>query len=292
MSDGTKIEWSEASWNPIRAAGLEGPDGHSRRIGWHCEILTPGCENCYAAALNKRLGTGLQYLKTERQHARTFVDVVALQWPLRWRRPRRIFVCSMTDLFGEWVSDEMLDRVFAVMARCPQHTFQVLTKRAERMREYFSRPTLWEHRTVPRGQCVANLWLGVSVEDQRRADERIPLLLGTPAAVRWVSYEPALGPVDLEGYLCELECNAALDWAIIGGESGPHARPFNVEWARSVLAQCKAAGVKCFVKQLGAQPFAGVRPFGERLALRDRKGGDPAEWPQDLRVREYPEARA
>jgi protein gp37 len=139
------------------------------------------------------------------------------------------------------------------------------------------------------GWPMKNLWLGVSVEDQKTADERIPLLLQTPAAVRWVSYEPALGPVDFGRYLpsdgygqsCAGE---PINWVVAGGESGPGARPFRTEWARDVIAQCKAAGVPCFVKQLGAH----VIQDGERRIKQDKKGGDMHEWPHDLRVREYP----
>ena len=159
---------------------------------------------------------------------------------------------------------------------------------------------------------LPQIWAGVSVEDQRRADERIPELLATPAAVRWISYEPALGPVDFEQWLHCRSCGytaldrrthldhnrcplptPTLDQIIVGGESGPGARPFNIEWARSVIAQCRAAGVACFVKQLGAQPEHDPLGRGDgrtcRLHFRDSKGGNAAEWPEDLRVREYPE---
>jgi protein gp37 len=245
--------------------------------------------------------------------------------PLRWTRPRRIFVNSMSDLFHERVPDEWIDRVFAVMALAPRHTFQVLTKRPERMRAYMGEGGRQSGRdrlscviregdaiysTLPKSRRpgglydwpLPNLCIGVSVEDQATADARIPLLLQTPAAVRFVSYEPALGPVDLTRAVRALpgSDNCAnipcLDQIIVGGESGPGARPFDVAWARSTIAQCRAAGVACFVKQLGARPMhyatSGVRncDFGDReqLRLRDRKGGDMDEWSPDLRVREMP----
>jgi protein gp37 len=158
------------------------------------------------------------------------------------------------------------------------------------------------------------VWLGVSVEDQRTADERIPVMLTLPAAVRWVSYEPALGPVDFAGEVGgddwlgdrhdDAPGEAGIDWIVVGGESGPGARPFDLAWARSTVAACKAAGTKCFVKQLGAHPVAvpvegpfqkttaGGDPWpAQPLNLRDPKGGDPSEWPEDLRVREWPEVR-
>jgi len=261
--------------------------------------------------------------------------------PLRWTRPRMVFVNSMSDLFHEALTNEQIARVFAVMALAPRHTFQVLTKRAARMRKWFTdgaRPNIavydaaaeivagdWSKmpgdmaKTRSSGGAwwpLPNVWLGVSVEDQASADERIPFLLETPAAVRWVSYEPAIGPVWFNGLLAEAPgCNAIdaltgeafidgiggtttgrLDWIVVGGESGPGARPFDVEWARSTIKACKAAGVPVFVKQLGAIAH-GDRPGdgGDALnflRLRDKKGGDPSEWPEDLRVREYPNGGA
>jgi protein gp37 len=144
---------------------------------------------------------------------------------------------------------------------------------------------------------LPNVWLGVSVEDQKTADERIPLLLKTPAAVRFVSYEPALGPVDFERWVDRTTDGSGIDWLIIGGESGPGARPCDIEWIRSAVRQCKAAGVAVFMKQLGAKPGKSIRApdsdhsgrdYWEPIKLKSRKGGDPTEWPADLRVREFP----
>jgi protein gp37 len=222
-----------------------------------------------------------------------------LNAPLHWKKPRKIFVNSMGDLFHEDVPDEWIDRVFAIMALCPQHTFQVLTKRAKRMREYV-RPgkatavgmealemVLDDHaiehakgRKSNMGSGVIltgdiahleawplpNVWLGVSAEDQARADERIPDLLATPAAVRFVSAEPLLGPIDfnqegalwnygertrwpVKGWPDHPRQAGGLDWIIAGSESGPNARPCNLDWVRSIRDQCQAAGVAFFWKQ-------------------------------------------
>lgn len=265
----------------------------------------------------------------------------ALDQPLRWRAPRKIFVNSMSDLFHEDLTNEQIAAVFGVMAACQQHTFQVLTKRAERMRAWFdwiarekflrdnpspnfivalhaqcfNRMPCW---TVPTGQKwpLPNVWLGVSVESQKYADERIPLLLKTPAAVRWVSAEPLLEGVDLSRYLPGegYERNAAgemvrrvgpcLDWVVVGGESGPGARPFCLSWAMNIVADCEESGTPVFVKQLGAHPYRVAHDVeeldiyhpddvGTWLSLKDRKGGDLEEWPSYLRKREFPrEARA
>lgn len=313
MSDKSSIEWTDATWNPIR--GTKGRH--------HCVRISEGCKHCYAATMNHRF-KGPDYVKgadTPR------LDEEALLQPLKWKRPRRIFVCSMTDLFMDEHTDWMLDRVFATMALAHHHTFQVLTKRAGRMREYVSalrgtsgwdtKRTLDTLTRVPGrkrgdtihdsiehfGKAIAaglpNVWLGVSAENQERADERIPDLLATPAAVRFVSAEPLLGPVNLERlrrwrrgdlntYGAEiLEDRPGLDWIIAGGESGPGARPCDVSWIRSIKDQCADAGAACFVKQLGLRPVDS-NPDTEPMHIFDRKGGDMAEWPEDLRVREMP----
>ena len=223
----------------------------------------------------------------------------ALDLPLRWKKPRRIFVNSMSDLFHEKVPDQWIFDILKIIVAAPQHVYQVLTKRPERMLATI--PEMYKsfryHFDSPGPETpLRNLWLGVSVEDQATADARIPLLLQTPAAVRFVSLEPLLGPMDLRQYVRPTKgfivpYYANLNWVIVGGESGPGARPFDLAWARSAIAQCRAAGVACFVKQLGAHPEQGIETVPLRmmsLGLRDRKGADPAEWPEDLRVREYP----
>ncbi|MEJ0093297.1 MAG: phage Gp37/Gp68 family protein [Methylocella sp.] len=300
MGEHSKIEWTDASWSPIRAmaATHEGP-----RFGWHCEHVSEGCRNCYAERMNIRLGTGFEF-KPGRLHGNTFgdtrrdvslfLDEKMLLAPTRWRRSRMIFVCSMTDLFADFVTDEWIDPMFAVMALCPQHTFQVLTKRSARMRSYFAelkasgRWLLWTHPQF--GHQIfdpiaakfevmfAHIWLGVSAENQETADARIPDLLATPSAVRFVSAEPLLGPIDLfkiretTGFTFNALSKKAgigfrscgLDWVICGGESGPGARPMQEAWAESLRDQCKAAGVAFFMKQMAKKA-----PIPEYLMIRE-----------------------
>ena len=254
MSDKSRIEWTEATWNPVTG----------------CSKVSQGCVNCYALRDWARMSANPNTV----YHGRKFTDVQChperLDQPLRWTKPRRVFVNSMSDLFHESVPDDFIDRVFAVMALCPRHTFQVLTKRPERMHEYLTAliPDKAGHRwyeaikgmfrykdttgqlgpedTIPSRQSpvLPNVWLGVSIEDQATADERIPLLLQTPAAVRWVSAEPLLGPIKLDGH-------EYIHWLVVGGESGPNARPMQIEWARSLRDQCVVAGVPYFFKQWG-----------------------------------------
>ena len=202
----------------------------------------------------------------------------------------------MSDLFHEDVPDEFIDRVFRAMATAPRHVFQILTKRPERMRDYCSWTDILRD-DLPRDMAdrigafwpLPNVWLGVSIETQRHED-RWDALASTPAAVRFVSYEPALGPLSMSGW-------ATLpDWLIVGGESGPGARPCNVKWVRSIVRQCRDAAVACFVKQFGAKPVGPHPLYPDNpnyshnfpLGLKSRKGGDPSEWPEDLRVREWP----
>lgn len=252
MGDKTGIEWTDATWNPVTG----------------CDKVSPGCDRCYAETFAERWrGTRGHYFETG-------FDVQLrpdkLDLPLRWTKPRRIFVNSMSDLFHDKVPDEYIARVFAVMALAPQHTFQVLTERHGRMRSllnsaYFLQavgrvwaepPSDWP---LPRDWRVPvwplpNVWLGVSVEDQKRADLRIPALLDTPAAVRWISAEPLLGPVNLHTDPIEAGTpfwGSQLDWVVVGGESGPGARPMHPDWARSMGDQCVAAGVPFLFKQWG-----------------------------------------
>lgn len=331
------IEWTNETWNPVRG----------------CSRISAGCQNCYAERQAHRfngLGKPYEGLTTLRNGRPGWTGEVRfvpemLDMPLRWRKPRMVFVNSMSDLFHERVSDEQIAAVFGVMAACPQHTFQVLTKRPLRTREWFAwideraeevklkypneeregryaealiSAGLGVHGVVdmpnkiPQAWPLPNLWLGVSCENQAAADERIPLLLQTPAEVRWVSCEPLLGPIDLErvrwpekhrvdvlrGGTWELpRCRLpgfvnhsdmeTLDWVVVGGESGPGARPCDVSWIRSIVQQCRSASVPAFVKQLGSNPRPQVVVCG-RPTYRNRKGGDPSEWPEDIRVREFP----
>lgn len=264
MGDKTNIEWTDSSWNPIRG----------------CSRVSEGCMNCYAETIAKRFsGEGQPYegliAKGGQWNGNIMIVDHILDQPLRWKKPRKIFVNSTSDLFHENVTDEQIDRIFAVMALSPQHTFQVLTKRPERMLEYLTGHAaggrhIWaegQKIKMPRGQHkpdpdwpLPNVWLGVSVEDQKAADERIPLLMKTPAAIRFLSCEPLLGQIDLgyndtcdhKYYSCtDIGCWSGLDWVIAGGESGPGARPMHPDWVRSLRDQCKAAGVPFFFKQWG-----------------------------------------
>lgn len=275
----SNIEWTEATWNPI--------------VG--CTITSPGCTNCYAmkmAGRIERMGTARHYDGT------TLTSKAGSVWtgklalapehvllaPLRRRKPTTWFVNSMSDLFHEDALDAWIDRVFAVMALAPQHTFQILTKRAARMRAFLSRHR-WHHwarigraidshrwenlPAIMGGDCapLPNVWLGVSAEDQRRWDERTADLQATPAAIRFVSAEPLLGPI--------VGDFSDLDWIIVGGESGPGARHMEDAWAESIVQQCAAAGTAAFVKQMGGPVKARMRPI-----------------PAHLMVRQFPEVRS
>lgn len=279
MSGRTKIEWADAVWNPVTG----------------CTKVSEGCRNCYAERMARRLAGRLGYPADE--PFRVTLHPERLAEPLRWRKPRRIFVCSMGDLFHEDVPDAFIAQVWHRMHLAQEHTFLVLTKRADRMRSWVShcgdaQALGWiTHNGTPpakayagtgiivgthRAWPLANVWLGVSAEDQRSADERIPLLLDTPAAVRFVSCEPLLGPVDLYGgdpdprlggtvagrglslepfWLPEDDPSGpprpCVTWVIAGGESGPGARPCHPDWVRSLRDQCQAADVPFFFKQWG-----------------------------------------
>jgi protein gp37 len=318
----TSIEWTDFTWNPIRARNLRSKD---KRTGTFCTRISPGCKNCYASVINRRFGTGDEYEVPNLAHHEFYIDDRILEEPLRRKKPARIFVGDMFDLFHEAILDQFIDAVVAAAAFADWHTFQFLTKRADRMRAYFQHLSADNLRDLrpPDGMLhpwpFQNFWLGVSVESQQYADERIPLLLQTPAAVRFLSVEPQLEAIDLNGVKsdgwwiecpqCEGTCSEpanngggkpcgrcfgkdgllagtipGISWVICGGESGPGARPFNLAWAESLLKQCRAAGVSFFMKQVGSN--AGI------YMSVDRKGGDPAEWPESLRVREFPSTKA
>jgi protein gp37 len=257
----TTIEWTQRpgtkgeTWNPTTG----------------CAKVSAGCKNCYAEKMHARLtGMGSAKYKEPFTRVRTWDD--ALRIPLKWKKPRTVFVNSMSDLFHADVPFEFIDRVFAVMALTPQHTYQILTKRPDRMAEYFGHEqgdlydvedcvTDWvykmgepEHRvTWP----LPNVWLGTSVENQQTADERIPHLLNCPAAVRFLSCEPLLGAVELpmehlmKWAVIDGKPFHKINWVIAGGESGPKARPMHPEWVRGLRDRCKEAGVAFFFKQWG-----------------------------------------
>ena len=333
MADNSKIEWLSgddgskgATWNPIRAwlksSMINVPP---QRWGYHCERISPGCKHCYASTMNGRMlparGTGLDYTVPNREKVEVFLDEQELLKPLKWRKQKKIFPCSMTDWCADFVTDEMRDRMMAVAALCPQHTFLFLTKRAERCAEYFAYEWRWENiRRINAGRLqpewnfpLPNVLLGFSAENQECFDARWNTMRPLAAAGWnvWCSAEPLLGPIDAlralhpnpyiripGGYAGDRpEMMAKLSWVVAGGESGHSARPMNVAWVRSIIRQCADSGVACFVKQMGAKPEEEViaqsdgHKWMRRVALKDRtKGGDMSEWPEDLRVREWPVA--
>lgn len=259
----TSIEWTRnsdgskgKSWNPI-AAYFNG------KRGWMCSKPSTGCKHCYSERLNQRLGNGLLY--TAENAAKIEWRLVNLDEPGKWRKPQKCFVESMGDLFHEALPDELIGRVWSKMLEFPQHTFQVLTKRPERMRGLVTRLTEEAERKGLRS--ADHIWLGTSVENQEQADKRIPELLKVPAAVRFLSCEPLLGDVSFQRQIRGTEWNLltgeqreggfrsrpghGIDWVIVGGESGPGARPMHPDWVRSLLGQCQAAGVPFFFKQYG-----------------------------------------
>lgn len=294
MADTTKIEWTDATWNPITG----------------CTVHSAGCTNCYAMQL---AGTRLRDHPSRKgltrevngNHVWTGEVRFNEQWllqPLQWKRPREIFVCAHADLFHKDVPDEWIDRIFAVMAMASHHRLQVLTKRSDRMRAYMNRPNLradildagshltddwkWQARGVWNAETwpLPNVWLGVSVEDQKAADERIPDLLATPAAIRWLSCEPLLGPVDIRWALSRFwpeigagflqrgqfspggETLRRLDWIVCGGKSGRKARDWEgfAAAARALRDQCKAASTPFFMKQMPKKA-----PIPDDLMIRE-----------------------
>jgi protein gp37 len=324
MGEETKIEWCRHSWSPWRG----------------CTKVSPGCANCYAETLSHRNPAVLG------QWGKGKPRVLAKNWnkPVRWDRAREeesrredrlVPKPTVFPSLCDWLDPEvdpkhLFEFLKLILRKTPNLCWLLLTKRPELFRERLRAAAAqctvdpldvtdliyaWlDHERVP-----LNVWIGTSIEDQIRADERIPHLLRIPAVGRFLSVEPLLGPVDLRhmdadaaGHadLCQVNaltgrhtdmgrpCRdvAKVDWVIIGGESGPGARPCNIEWIRSLVGQCKTAGVPPFVKQLGADPVAfreDARPWRGLTSMKPfithAKGGDPAEWPEDLRVREFPE---
>jgi protein gp37 len=306
----TDIQWTHQdgyigeTWNPIAAFNIE-----TGKRGWACTKPSAGCKNCYAEAMNRFRGTGLTY--TVGNLDKVELRLMNVDQPLHWRMPRVVFVCSMTDLFHERHADKMIARIFATMAHAQRHTFIVLTKRPERMRDLLNDPDFavemvkrvrdsqgspdvsWLQWPLP------NVRLGTTIENDDVANDRVTALLSTSAAVRFLSVEPLLEGIDMTPFLVD-----DLHWVIVGGESGRHARPFNVQWAHDIIGDCREAGIPVFIKQLGSRPWtpdlthwrspATLRADrnGYDLHLRDSHGGDASEWPAELRVREFPTLRA
>jgi len=264
MGDKTAIQWADATWNPITG----------------CTPISDGCAMCYAKALITRFPLLHTRSSIPKPFERLYFHQGRLETPLKWKKPRRIFVCSMSDLFHDQIPFERIDQVFEVIDRCPQHTFMLLTKRPKRALEYFSQgePGVFPYK---------NVWMGVTTENYTMADERLPVLLDIPATVRFVSIEPMLGPVELFGkhrdYLHDLGLPGrppvlkGIDWVIIGAESGPGRRPCKIEWMVDVVEQCKAANVPVFVKQIHDG-------FGRVVKNIE-------DFPKELQFREFPQSR-
>lgn len=279
MGQATDISWTDMVWNPVRG----------------CSRVSPGCERCYAETMAARFPWGAEVTSNGRWNGKIQLLPEKLAEPLKWRKPCRVFVNSVSDLFHPGVPFDFVLRVFAVMEQAKRHTFQVLTKRPERMLDFC--------RTYGIGsgnQWPANVWAGVTVEDQKRAEERIPVLLHAPAAVRWLSCEPLLGPLAIQHYMTRDEFGnvgdkqvgdfeiptGAIRWVVVGGESGPGARAFDVDNARSILNQCRAADVAFYFKQMGRHTVCdnGREPYHHA----DRDGRMWCEFPSDLQVQEWP----
>jgi protein gp37 len=271
MSTTTSIEWTDRTWNPVTG----------------CTKVSAGCDHCYAETLHERFnGKG--------SFATVTVHPDRITAPLSWRKPARVFVNSMSDLFHADITDDVIASIWATMSLAQEHTFQVLTKRHARMRSLLNSDRFWARVDAALrarggaypldllGKALPNVWLGVSVEDQSWASIRIPALLETPAAVRWISAEPLLGPLWLEepylnpGLECPCEtgarfCNSTLDWVVVGGESGPGARPMDPAWARQIRDDCTANSVPFLFKQWGAHDATGKR-VGKKAAGRELDG--------------------
>ena len=240
----TSIEWSDATWNPLTG----------------CTKISPGCKRCYAETLSRRLKLMGQY--NYRNEFQLTLHDHMLEVPLTWKKPRKVFVNSMSDLYHRDVPEEFIRKVFDTMTRANWHQYQILTKRAERLEQLAS--------SLPWGP---HIWQGVSVEN---ADYtfRIDHLRRTPVQVRFLSIEPLLGPIP------ELDLSG-IHWVIVGGESGANARPMELEWVASIRKACKRQKVPLFVKQTGEK-------LARRLKLKSKKGGEVNEWPTELRVRQFP----
>ena len=240
MSDNSAIEWTDATWNPVTG----------------CTKISPGCAYCYAERLTLRFKRGGPYLPGK---TTIMLHYDRLDTPSKWKSPRRVFVNSMSDMFHEEVPFEFVRETFLKMAKYDNHTYQVLTKRPERMLEYLS----WEGGL----EWPDHVWVGVSVENQFWADRRIPLLAKVPAKVRFLSVEPLLKAVELRKYLNQLQ------WVIVGGESGHKARPMKAEWAIRIRDDCLEAGVPFFFKQWG-----GLHSKAGGRELEGRTWDEMPEW--------------
>jgi protein gp37 len=262
MGQETEIAWTDATFNPW----------------WGCQRVSPGCEHCYAETFAKRTGHNIWGPKAPHR----FFGESHWREPLKWNRlaweagkRKLVFCASMADVFED--RDDLIEhraKVFALIEATPNLDWLLLTKRPQNM--VTMAPSAWA-QTWP-----ANVWAGCTAESQEWADKRLPHLVRVPAQTRFVSYEPAIGPVDFGAHMI------GLDWIIYGGESGGGSRPSDLSWARSVVAQTRGTHVAAFIKQMGAKAF----DAGERVHLNHPKGGEPSEWEEGLRVREFPVSKA
>jgi protein gp37 len=293
----TTIAWTDETINPI--------------VG--CSRISAGCEKCYAetAAKTARLQQFPQYQKVAKWNGTVeFVESQLIK-PYEWKKSKKIFICSMADIFHENVPFNWVEEIFYMIENCPQHTFQILTKRPERMIEFFD----WyiarnsDHSVELQWTMPDNIWLGVSCENQAMADKRIPLLMEIPAKVRFLSCEPLLEPINLSKFLPiewseiaedwieswpgigSYSRDAYPDWIIVGGESGAGSRPCHIDWIRDIASQCQSAKVPVFIKQLGSNAIAtrSDNTGNYKLKLKDRKGSDILEWFDDLRLQQFPD---
>ncbi len=267
MAGKSKIEWTGETWNVIRS----------------CSRVSKGCRHCYAERQAVRqCGPGKAYeglvQMTPRGRRWTGVTRVVeelIEKPLYWRQPRTIFVNSMSDFFHETILPEDIERIWGVMERANWHTYQILTKRPERMANWMSRYNI----TAP-----PHIWLGVSAEDQKTFDYRVPYLFKIKASIRWASLEPLLNPITFANIFPhpskEADNRNKLDWVVVGGESGSQARPMEFDWVRKLRDEAAVYGIPFFFKQTG-------RVLARNQGYND-KGGNPEHWPEDLRIRQYP----
>lgn len=264
MGESTGIAWTDHTFNPW----------------WGCARVSAGCEHCYAEAWAKRTGLSVWGQKSERR----FFGEKHWKEPLKWNKAaalagvrRRVFCSSMADVFEDRPDlVEPRERLFTLIVDTPYLDWQLLTKRPENLRAML--PWTSPQNSVNRPPW-SNVWLGTTCEDQKRADERIPILCEVPAEIRFASYEPAIEYVRFAPV-------SGLDWIIVGGESGPKARPFDLSWARRTVEHCDNYGIACFVKQMGDDPVDGSA--GCEVHFSAHHGADPAEWPEELRVQRFP----
>jgi protein gp37 len=325
MGLNSKIEWLKFfgegghSWNPIRSRlkadlNFDGKIIPAGTVGWSCVKNSPECARCYAETQNVvsgtnpgRAGNGVPYAADKIKLVDIFLDEKTVKQPLHWKKPAAIFPCSMTDLFGEFVPEEYIAGIYDVMECATWHTFLVLTKRPDLRLKFLT-------RRYSRRKPAPNIWEGTSAGTRKTAGINIPPTLETPAAKIWLSAEPLLEALDLTNLRpadYDLPINVLtpfdtdgikpLDWVVIGGESGHKPRPCSVRNVISLIDQCRKAKVPVFVKQLGRRPCMPscadvncTHPDCDPgcMKLLDKKGGDISEWPQIVRVREFPALHA